>query len=296
MKEKPISLSNPTWLLMDVLKSATDFLKSKSIENPRLNAEQLLAHSLQMDRMSLYLQFDRPLTQQERDTYKNCLRRRAENEPLQYIIGQTEFMSLPFTVTPEVLIPRPETETLVEAVAEIVKKEDSVHILDIGTGSGIIAVSLAHYLPNADLTAIDISDSALAVAKQNATLNQVDGRIRFFMGDVMGDSFLSLFPNGFDVVVSNPPYVTKQEFEQLPEEIRKHEPKEALTDHGDGLDFYRKISEIGHTLVKPDGVIFVEVGDTQSQSVQLIFAENQYQTIQAIKDLNGIERVIKIIR
>lgn len=293
MEGTPISSTKQTWSLMEVLKSATDFLKTKSIENPRLNAEQMLATCLNLTRMKLYLQFDRPLSQEERDNYKELLRRRAEHEPLQYIIRQTEFMSLPFQVEPSVLIPRPETETLVETVLDL-NFEESVRILDIGTGSGCIAISLAHYLPNAKITAVDKFDDALQIAKANAELNQTTTQIHFLKLDVMDSEFISSFDSAFDILVSNPPYVTSEEYTTLPLEIREHEPIEALTDHDDGLTFYRRIAETAKSLVKPGGFCLVEVGDTQSQAVQKIFNDSCLGTAKVLCDLNNIERVIQI--
>ena len=277
---------------MEVLKSATDFLKSKSIENPRLNAEQMLAHCLHLIRMKLYLQFDRPLSKEERDRYKELLRRRAENEPLQYIIGQTEFMSLPFRVGPGVLIPRPETEILVEAVLDL-NFEGPANILDIGTGSGCIAISLAHYMPEAQIAAVDKFGDALQIARANAELNQTT-RINFLQKDIMNSEFVSSFDTPFDILVSNPPYVTAAEYNALPLEIRDYEPKDALTDHDDGLVFYRCIAETAKLLVKPGGFCLVEVGDTQSPAVQKIFTDTCLGIVETLCDLNGIERVIKV--
>ena len=284
-------MSEPIWRLGQVLQEATRFLESKSIESSRLNAERLLAHVLDLTRMDLYLQFDKPLNQKEREGYKSLLRRRVGREPLQYILGETEFMSLPFKVTPDVLIPRPETELLVEKVAEQFGDSDSPHILDIGTGSGCIAISLAHRLPNARITGVDVSEAALKMAAQNAGLNRVDERITFQILDILQEESGEK-QSEFDVIVSNPPYIALAEWEDLQEEVREFEPRISLCDEGDGLGFYRHIASRAPVFLKPKGRIYLEIGYTQSAAVQTIFEEAGFLKKVSYPDLNGIERVL----
>lgn len=277
------------WRVIDIIQEATTFLKNKGIEDPRLNAERLLASTLKLSRVDLYLQFEKPLSETEREIYKGLLKRRAQHEPLQYITGETEFMSLTFRVGPNILIPRPETEILVEKVIDLVK-DQSFHILDIGTGSGCIAVSAAHYCPEAEITALDISQPVLESARGNARLNHVEDRIRFKQVDI-----LSFDPDKeiFDLIVSNPPYISENEWQNLPPEIRKHEPKTALSDGKDGLKFYRKIAESAVQMLLPGGTIILEIGDTQLEPVRQILTNHTFGDIQITHDLNGIPRVIQ---
>jgi len=277
---------------MDVLKEATGFLEARQIEAPRLNAERLMAHVLGLSRVELYLRFDQPLEPGERQAYKAVLRQRAGGTPLQYILGETEFMSLNFRVNPAVLIPRPETETLVEFVMHQHPVERAVSLIDVGTGSGAIALSLAHYLPQASVTALDISQHALETAKQNAEQLGLSDRLHWQRGDLYSDDFVRSIGKTFDAVVSNPPYVTLAEYAALATEIREHEPRLALCDEGDGLSAYRHLAGHAATLLKPGGLLAVEVGDTQSEAVQAIFQTAGLLAVDIIKDLNGIGRVV----
>jgi len=280
------------WTLLEVLNHAVSFLKSKNIENSRLNAEHLLAHALGKSRMDLYLDFKKPLTKLEREQYKKLLYRRAEHEPLQYILEKTEFMSLPFYVDPAVLIPRPETEILVESVINWISNTKRTHILDIGCGSGAIAVSLAKHTENAKITAVDVSENILNVAKKNAEKNSVSEKIDFICSDVKKNNFVESIGEKFDIVLSNPPYISRDEWKTLPEEVRSHEPRRSLCDEADGLTFYRIISKKALSLLPFGGALFFEVGFTQSSKVQTILQQQGYKDIHSIKDLNQIERVV----
>jgi release factor glutamine methyltransferase len=286
------SVSGSVWRLGPVLQEASGFLQSRQIENPRLNAERLLAHVLNLTRIDLYLQFDKPLTMEEREAYKTLLRRRAGHEPLQYILGGTEFMSLSFRVTPDVLIPRPETEILVEKVIERFRTVPSPTFLDIGTGSGCIAIGLAHSLPEAQITAVDVSEKALKIAFGNAEVNGVKGRIHFMPLDIRSPESPDILNEAFDAIVFNPPYVALTEWDRLAEEIRAHEPRIALCDEGDGLVFYRLIAEKAASWLKPEGFICLEAGDRKAAAIREIFEKNGFRTEGIHADLNGIERVI----
>ena len=281
-----------TWQLIDVLKEATVYLKSKGIENPRLNAERLMGHVLGLPRLDLYLRFEQPLSPQERETYKILLRRRAGHEPLQYILGETEFMSLPLKVTPEVLIPRAETEIIVERIIEEAKEKNTIRILDIGTGSGNIAVSLAKYLPRAELVGVDIHDRILTIARENAHTNGVSERVHFIRADIKEEGFGRSVEGPFDVVVFNPPYISRDEWETLPKEIRDHEPKSALCDDEDGLVFYRIIAKKSNEIIQSHGKFFLEIGADQRKEVETILKKSGFRDVSVLPDLNGIERVI----
>ena len=285
-----------TWRLMDVLKQAAIFLKNNEIEEARLNAERLLSHVLGIARMDLYLQFERPLSPDERNAYKILLKRRANHEPLQHIIGETEFMSLPFKVTPVVLIPRPETELLVEKAMDEIKNlfgtERKIGCLDIGTGCGNIAVSLAHYMQGTTIWAIDVDKAALTIARENARKNGINESIHFLQIDATQKDFSQKIGKRFDVVVSNPPYVSESEFENLPLEIKEFEPKRALDGGKDGLQFYRALSPCLNDLMKESGVALFEIGANQAENVIQIFSVNFTGKIQIIRDYAQRDRII----
>jgi len=274
--------------VLESLNLSTDFLEKKGIESPRLNAQLLLAEILNCKKLDLYLKFDRPLSEEETEKYRSWVLRRSKFEPLQYIIGKVEFYGLPFKVTPDVLIPRPETEILVEEVINFCKNKKSIRILDIGTGSGNIPVALAKNMNGADITAIDISEKAITIAKENANVNSVENKINFITADVNSFSV----NDKFDCVISNPPYVSKEEFQTLQQEIKDYEPRIAVTDSNDGLDFYRVIAAQSKKLLKPGGKIFLEVGKDQSGFVKQLFEQNGFINVQCVKDLPQIERVV----
>ena len=278
--------------IRDLLNEGADFLSSRKMENPRLNAERLLSFCTGLSKVDLYLQFDDAVTLDEQEAYRHVLKRRGKNEPLQYIIGETEFMSLPFRVTPDVLIPRSETEVLVERILEDVRDRIKVRVLDIGVGSGSIAVSIAKYLPAAEVTGVDISETALALARENAERNGVAQKIRFVIGDVQNPLFVNQAAASYDVIVSNPPYISKEEWPLLPEEVREYEPRTALCDDADGLTFYRIIAALGKSFLRSQGRLYFEMGDSQSTGVQSVLEAHEYAAIRVCKDLNGIDRVV----
>ena len=274
--------------VLESLQLSTDFLEKKGIESARLNAELLLSEILKCKRLDLYLKFDQPLKENEVDIYREWIARRGKFEPLQYIIGNVEFYGLPFKVTPDVLIPRPETEILVEEVIKFCKDKTGLKILDIGTGSGNIPIALSKNLNDADVTAIDISEKALSVARENAAANGVEEKIHFITADVK--NYMS--GHQFDILVSNPPYVSKEEYPILQIEIRNYEPMAAVTDSNDGLVFYRTIAERAKILLKSNGKIFLEVGKDQSKFVADILVKNNFINIYFVKDYQQIDRVV----
>ena len=277
--------------VLEAINRSTEFLEKKNIESPRVNAEHLLAHVLKCKRLDLYLAFDRPLKENEINIYRELIVRRGKTEPLQYIIGTVEFYGMEFKVNPSVLIPRPETEVLIEKILETVNKEGSLKILDIGTGSGNIVIPLARNLPNSQLTAIDISEEAVIMARENAELHNIDRQVNFSVVDLM--NFSNSEANYFDIIVSNPPYVSLKDYSELRPELKNHEPKVALTDNNDGLNFYRTISWKAKSLLKKNGMIFFEIGMGQVDEVKSILLKNSFSGIEIFKDYSNIDRVIK---
>lgn len=275
--------------VLESIKLSTEYLEKKGVESPRINAEILLAHILNCKRLELYLAFDRPLGDAEVSMYRSFLKRRGEYEPLQYIIGSVEFYGLPFNVNSSVLIPRQETEILVEEVINEYRNKSDLSILDIGTGSGNIAIALAINLPGTRVTGIDISEDALELARKNSALNGTIDRVKFLHNDILNDGEVG---NDFDVIVSNPPYVSGKDFERLRPELKIYEPRRALTDEADGLIYYRKILSKAGCLLKSGGRLFFEIGQGQSASVKDIFEEYNFTAIRIRNDYLNIERVI----
>ncbi|MGE5497834.1 MAG: peptide chain release factor N(5)-glutamine methyltransferase [Syntrophothermus sp.] len=275
--------------ILEGIKLSTEFFEKKGIESPRVNAEMLLAHVLKCKRLELYLSFDKPMKQHEIDEYRDCLRRRAGFEPLQYIIGEVEFYGYPFKVEAPVLIPRPETEILIETIISCFTKEDAFSCLDIGTGTGNIAITLAKHFPDAVITSIDVNEKALDLAGKNAELNGT-GNVNFLKGSILEEQ--TGIAGVFDIIVSNPPYISKEEFEGLQPEITKFESPLALTDGGDGLNFYRVISEKSSSLLKAGGYLFFEMGQGQFEEITAIMEAKNFGEIKIVKDYLNIERVI----
>lgn len=278
------------WAVVDLLKTTTSFFESRDLENARLNAEYLLAHILQVSRIQLYLQYDRILLRVELEAFRAAVKRRLAGEPLQYIVGNTEFMGLTFRVDPSVLIPRPETELLVEqvlAVKELFKSPPA--IWDIGTGSGCIAISLSKLWPEVHVTATDVSEAALQTARQNADDNEAGENLLFEQNDVLRDPA----PGAFEIICSNPPYVTDQEFAGLAGEIRDHEPQIAVTDFGDGTLFYERIIQLIADM--PECKFgFLEISGTGTDRYIQLLKEHGLTEFEIIQDLGGKDRLIKI--
>ncbi len=276
--------------VLESIKLSTEYLQKKDIESPRINAELLLADILNCKRLDLYLKFDQPLKEEEIDIYREYIKRRGRFEPLQYITGSVEFYGLEIKVNKSVLIPRPETEILVETIISSVEKEKNIDILDIGTGSGNIAISIAKNLPNSKVSAIDSSNEALETAIENAKLNSVENQIDFMNDSIMNGTNYST--KKYDIIVSNPPYISRDEFQKLQPELKVYEPRIALTDESDGLSFFRIISSKTKIILKEHGKLFFEVGKEQYKQVEEILRENNFRNIIVKKDYLNIERVI----
>jgi release factor glutamine methyltransferase len=289
-------MSPKTWQIKDLLKVATDYLKNKGIENPRLNAEVLLSHQLNVERVNLYLNFDQPLTEKELSCYRSLIKRRLVHEPLQYITGTQEFWSLDFAVDRRVLIPRPETEIVVEQAIILAKtfnptEHQCLKILDLGTGCGAIAIVLAKEIPGALVWATDISEKALGLARGNALKHGVSDRLNFRQGDL----WEPLWEQGlrFDIIVSNPPYVALEEYNRLPPEVRDYEPRQALDGREDGMYYLEKIIKGAHDFLNPGGWIVLEMAPGQTQkSLAIIDQTGEYDLEARIKDYSRCYRVV----
>ena len=282
---------NETFL--EILNQAVEKLRSEGIDRPRTNAELLLEAVLNVPKVELYLNRERILTTAETEKYNLFVRERISGKPLQYIIGSTEFFGIKFKVNEHVLIPRPETETLVEIVIERLKNRSSPRIIDIGTGSGAITVSLAKNMENSTIFATDISADALMVARENAKMNQVESQIEFLQGDLFEPLKNKKLEGKIDGVVSNPPYVSPEEFNRLPKEVRDYEPIVALKTDQEGTLFHRRI--IGNSLdfLSKGGILVLEIGQGQAEKVAGIIREYpHFKDLEIKKDLGGIDRVV----
>jgi release factor glutamine methyltransferase len=286
--------------LFEILNWSTDCLKDHRIENPRLNAELLLAHSLDLSREGLYVRLNTQIKQEERERLEGLIRRRISGDPLQYILGHQEFWSIDLKVDPRALIPRPETEVLVEQAVLILSETPSKttpFVLEIGTGSGAVAISLAMEVKDIFLVATDVSKEALTLAKENAESSGVLHQVKFLNGNLFEP--FGLLRNGepFDLILSNPPYIATSEFKGLAREVRDYEPTIALNGGEDGLAFYRAIVSQASLYLKREGWLLLEVGQGQGEKVSVMFdRQKDFFAPQRIQDLSGIERVVKAQR
>ena len=276
--------------VLESLNLSADYLQKHDIESPRINAELLLASILNCKRLDLYLAFDKPLSKDEIEKYRNFIKRRGKFEPLQYITGSVEFYGIEIKVNPSVLIPRPETEILIDSVIEEVKTIEEITIMDIGCGSGNIAIALADNLSNCTVFGTDISKDALKISMDNAEINGVKNKTEFHQKNILSDDFSDL-PK-MDIIVSNPPYVSEEKFDTLQNEIKYFEPNFAVTDFSDGYKFYNAISKKAKLLLKPGGKIFFELSENQHIKVKEIMDANGIKDIKINKDYLNIERVI----
>lgn len=272
------------WTTLKVLTWTTGYLTEKGVENARREAEWLLCEATGLDRMGLYLNFDKPLQDDELSAYRSMVVRRGRREPLQHILGSQEFDGLEFIVTKDVLIPRHDTETLLEEALRQAPQARTV--LDIGTGSGCIAVALAHHLPRAAVTAVDLSPDALSIARRNA--EQHGARIEFLLGSF----FQPVNQRRFDLIVSNPPYITTADLATLQSEVRDFEPRLALDGGTDGLDAYRVLAAEAPRYLEPNGWLLLEIGAGQDKDVATLLADAGFDAIVSVPDNAGIIRVV----
>ncbi|SKC56569.1 peptide chain release factor N(5)-glutamine methyltransferase [Maledivibacter halophilus] len=275
-----------------ILKEAVGRLKTK-VSTPLLDAQVILCHILKVDRLYLIVNKDRVLTHKQILEYKGLIQKRACGVPVQYITGIQEFMGLEFYLEEGVLIPRPDTEILIEKILDSIDENDKYNIIDIGTGSGAISVSLAKYVQNSYIYSIDISQKALDIARINAVKNNVLPKINFLKGSLFEPLENINLLERIDILVSNPPYIPTEDIDTLQIEVSKFEPRLALDGGEDGLDFYRVIIDKAPVYLKNNGLIALEVGHDQAQRVvKLMEEKKKYVDIEITKDLAGIERVV----
>ncbi|RMG41967.1 MAG: peptide chain release factor N(5)-glutamine methyltransferase [Planctomycetota bacterium] len=294
------------WTVGRILKWTTEYLRKHGSDSPRLDAEILLAHARRCPRIRLYAEYDQPVGEAERALLRDLVRRRAASEPVAYLVGHREFFSLDFEVTPAVLIPRPETETLVMAALDALRDVREPWILDLCTGSGCVAITLAVQRPDAHVVATDLSAEALEVARRNAARHEVTERVTFLQGDLFaplpipgasqptdaGAASAPVVPATFDVVVANPPYVADTDFETLPPDVRLHEPHAALLAGPDGLTVIRRIVAEGPAFVRPDGWLILEIDPGQKESVERLMQLSGFVDITTRPDTARRPRVV----
>ncbi|NBV23813.1 MAG: peptide chain release factor N(5)-glutamine methyltransferase [Proteobacteria bacterium] len=280
--------------VLEVIQRSTEYLQRHGVESPRLQIELLLAHVLKLPRLQLYLNHDRGLAEPEVTALRALVQRRARHEPLQHLVGSTSFYGLEIAVSPAALIPRPETETLVElALAALARRGPSPTVLDFGTGTGCIAIALAKESPAAAIHALDLSETALALARRNAATHQLTERIRFHLGD----GFAGLPPElRFDLIVSNPPYIPAAEIATLQPEVRDFDPRLALDGGADGLDFYRCLATDAAAWLAAGGGLFAEFGDGQAEAIKQLFNAAGWEKTAIHADLTGRPRVVEAWR
>jgi release factor glutamine methyltransferase len=297
-----------TWTIQKLLNWITEYLTNKNVDSPRLSAELLLSHVLQLKRIELYTQFDKSVAQEQLDRLHDLVKRAGRHEPVAYLTGKTEFFSLQLKVSPDCMIPRPETELLVERAIEFLRKRTGTFaewpspqfVCDLCTGCGCIAVAIAKNFPDARIIATDISDVALTVAAANIEKHQLKNRIELLCGDLFEPvvpqlDVGKLVPDsdrGFDLIVCNPPYVSRAEFEKLDKNVRDYEPRLALFAGEDGLDIYRRICEKIDQFLKPDAAFMLEIGYTQGRAVgELLNETGIFAEIKIEKDLHNNDRI-----
>ncbi len=284
------------WTIQRLLTWVTEYLTQKGVDAPRLSAELLLSHVLGLKRIELYTQYNKVVAQEHLDRLRDLVRRSGEHEPVAYLVGRTEFYSIEFEVTPDCLIPRPETELLVQRSIEFLRKRTGPQqVCDLCTGCGVIAVAIAKNVPDAKVIATDISEPALAVAARNIEKHKLADRIELRHGDL----FEPLVPqlDVFDLIACNPPYVSAPEYEALDRNVKEYEPRIALYAGPDGLDLYRRIVEKVREFLKPDGILLLEIGYQQGPAVrELLEQMDGFAQIRIDKDLQGHDRVVTATR
>jgi release factor glutamine methyltransferase len=287
-------VSDEAWTVGRLLTWTTDWLGTRGSDTPRLDAEVLLAHVRGCQRIMLYTAFDTVVDDDERGRFRALVKRRGDGEPVAYLVGAREFFSLPFTVTKDVLIPRPETEGLVVRTLDLGKPAAAPRIVDVGTGSGAIAVAVAKRLPAATLAASDLSAAALAVARANAERHGVADRIEFVEADLLAHPLLA---GPWDVIVSNPPYVRDDEFPALPRDVRDHEPRAALVAGPTGIELVARLAAEAAERLSPGGWLLVEIGPSTVAAAEAALAgQPGLEPGPTLKDMAGLPRIVQARR
>jgi release factor glutamine methyltransferase len=283
--------STTTWTVKALINWTADFLRQKGIDNPQKEARLLLGHVLGCEPIHVITRYDEEPDEAQKTQYRELIRKRVEGWPVAYLTGVRDFYLLTFEVSSAVLIPRPDTETLVLQAISLLKQKPNAKVLDLGTGSGCIAISLAHQCKGIQVTAVDISPDAADIARRNAMKHSVSDRVNI----VVGDLFQAL-PAGaqFDMIVSNPPYVSRQELAELSPEVRDHEPRQALDGGPDGLAFYRRIADQAGSFLAPGGQLLLEIGYTQDTAVRDLFTQPGWELGPTLKDLAQRPRVVQV--
>lgn len=280
------------WTIVKILDWTINFFTEKGLESPRLDAEFLLCEVLECERITLYVNFDKPLKEEELTKYKEFIVRRAKNEPLAYIMGYKYFMNYKFEVNKDTLVPRPETEILVEHLNNVLKvNKEAIKFLDIGTGSGAIICSLLDLVPNSKGVAVDISEGALKVATTNAINLGVRDRFTPLVSDLFTNLGKEKEEGLFDFIVSNPPYIAKEILKTLAKDVQK-EPQGALNGGEDGLDFYRNITKQAKSYLKPEGVLAFEIGFDQGKDVKELCEKAGFEIVVIAKDYAHLDRMV----
>ncbi|MEI6090319.1 MAG: peptide chain release factor N(5)-glutamine methyltransferase [bacterium] len=273
------------WRIIDVINWGNDYFCKHNIESPRLLIELLICDVLQIERFELYLNFEKPFKAMELATLNAYVKRAAANEPFQYILGKTPFLDVTIAVNPSVLIPRPETEELASLIlTRLQERTDIIDVLDIGTGSGCLAISLAKEFPEKNIYGIDVSIDALKTAKENNEINQTNAKFKIM--NILND----IPQKKFDCIVSNPPYIAQNIYENLDKNVLDYEPKVSLTDCSDGLTFYKRFAEIFPNILSADGFFALEYGDNMQNDIAVLFEKNF--ELEIIKDFANKERFI----
>jgi release factor glutamine methyltransferase len=290
--------NSDVWTVGRLLTWTTDWLSSRGSDSPRLDAEVLLAFVRGCPRIALYTAFDVPVNEEERGRFRSLVKRRGDGEPVAYLVGSKEFFSLSFAVSPAVLVPRPETEQLVIRVLDLCKAAGAIgerpRIVDVGTGSGAVVVTLAKRLPQAEFVATDISADALAVARDNATRHGVEGRIEFVECDLLDDPRAA---GPWDVIVSNPPYVREDEFDALPRDVRLHEPRTALVAGPTGVEVVGRLAAAAAEKLVTGGWLLVEIGPSTASAAEQIIAEQKALSLEpTLKDMAALPRIVQARR
>lgn len=275
--------------VFSALAESSLLLRNNNFDTPRLDSEVLLAYMLGVSRLKLVTEGSRDLSTDEYEKFKNLIDRRLRGVPVAYIVGSKEFMGLNFAVRTGVLIPRPDTETVVErAIIDCEKHNGTIRVADVGCGSGAIGISIAKYALNSIVTMIDISDDAISVSKENANMNGVEGRINIIKGDLLSPVMGMVF----DMVVSNPPYIRTGEISTLSSEVKDNEPLISLDGGEDGLKYYRKIAAQARDCIAAGGSLILEVGYDEAEDVCAILSNNNFNDLEVIKDLGGNDRCV----